>query len=515
MLLSVGMIVKNEETRLEKCLSALVPVLSAVGGELVIADTGSTDSTVEIARKYTDRVFHFDWVKDFSAARNFTLEMSRGEWFMFIDADEVLIDGQELVQFFTSGEYRKYNSASYIQRNYSDSAMKEYSDYTVHRIVRVTPRTHFVNPVHEVIEPFEAPTKQLSTAVAHSGYIYSSEQQKLDKFHRNTELLLKRFNTESDPSPLLYLQLGQSFALYDEERALEYFKAGIEKSRLTGDASFFPLYNETAVHYYRKKEWNMTAQVCRDYFRDRQGSFPAATDCEMHGILALALQYSGDFSGAYAEHISCRELWRERDEGRLDTPDMRLACFFVTTETNRPAMHDSFLEVCLLLNKYTEAAALTDGAPDNDLLRAENRFRTAVIRADGDITGLFFEWGRLCKRLSTPDSTARSGADAAAAIEKGDRKECISALIGLVRVCPEMKRAVMQVRDSIEELSELDRLAAEVKETIRTLAASGNTAQAAALLKEFEQLSPGDKDIPALRSIIPSNAASNDPCHKT
>lgn len=502
MLLSIGMIVKNEEERLDNCLAALMPVISAVGGELVIADTGSTDSTVDIARKYTDKVFHFEWVKDFSAARNFTLEKSGGEWFMFIDADEVVIDGTELIRFFASGEYKKYNSASYIQRNYSDGPMKDYSDYAVHRIVRVTPQTHFVNPVHEVIEPFEAPTKQLSTAVAHSGYIYRNEQQRLEKFKRNTELLLERFNGESDPSPLLYLQLGQSFALYDEERALEYFKAGIEKSRQMGDAAFFPLNNEAAVYYYRKKDWGRTAQVCRDYFRDRQGASPVATDCEMHGILALALQYSGDISGAYDEHKSCRELWRERDGGRLNTADMRLACFFVTVETNRAAMRNCFLEVCLGLKKYAEAVALLNGAPDEELFGAESLLREAVIRADGDITGLFREWGRICKRLGCTDRAAAAGTDAVSAMEKGDQKGCISALINLVRACPETKRAVMQVRDSMEKLSEMDRLAAEVKDNIRALAASGNCAQAIALLEEFERLAPGDEDIPALRGII-------------
>lgn len=502
MLLSVGMIVKNEEHRLDSCLGALMPVISAVGGELVIADTGSTDNTVAIARKYTDRIFHFDWVKDFSAARNFTLEKSRGEWFMFIDADEVIIDGTELVRFFTSGEYKEYNSASYIQRNYSDSTMKDYSDYAVNRIVRVTPQTHFVNPVHEVIQPFEAPTRQLGTAVAHSGYIYENEQQKLEKFRRNTELLLERFNRESSPSPLLYLQLGQSFALYDEERALEYFTTGAEKSRRTGDAAFFPLYNEMAVHYYRKNDWNRTAQVCRDYFRYRQGASPMATDCEMHGILALVLQYSGDLSGAYNEHVSCRELWQERDKGRLNTSDLRLACFFVTVESNRAAMLDSFLEVCLMLGKYPEAAALADSAPNEELSGAESRLRKALIRADGNITGLFREWGKLCARLDSTDNASSAGADAVSALENGDRRGCISALIELVRACPEMKHAVMQVRDSIEQLSEMDRLAAEVKGNIRALAAAGKTAEANELLTEFERLAPKDADIPYLKTML-------------
>ena len=56
-LLSIGMIVKNEERCLEKCLKALEPLRQAIPCELVIADTGSTDKTKEIAAKYADILF--------------------------------------------------------------------------------------------------------------------------------------------------------------------------------------------------------------------------------------------------------------------------------------------------------------------------------------------------------------------------------------------------------------------------------------------------------------------------
>ena len=52
MVLSIGMIVKNEEKYLDRCLSALKPILENVESELIIADTGSEDNTVEIAKKY-------------------------------------------------------------------------------------------------------------------------------------------------------------------------------------------------------------------------------------------------------------------------------------------------------------------------------------------------------------------------------------------------------------------------------------------------------------------------------
>ena len=61
------MIVKNEEKILDRCLSTVVDLVD----EVVIVDTGSTDATKEIAARYTDKIYDFRWIDDFSAARNF------------------------------------------------------------------------------------------------------------------------------------------------------------------------------------------------------------------------------------------------------------------------------------------------------------------------------------------------------------------------------------------------------------------------------------------------------------
>ena len=102
MLLTIGMIVKNEEKYLERCLNGIKPILEQVDSELIIADTGSTDRTVEIARQFTDNVFYFEWIKDFAAARNSTLEKAQGEWYMFVDADEIFESCDEIIHFFNS-----------------------------------------------------------------------------------------------------------------------------------------------------------------------------------------------------------------------------------------------------------------------------------------------------------------------------------------------------------------------------------------------------------------------------
>lgn len=86
MTISLCMIVKNEEAVLAGCLDS---VRGAVD-EIVIVDTGSTDRTKEIARGYTDKVFNFEWVDDFSAARNYAYAQATMDYQMWLDADDVL-----------------------------------------------------------------------------------------------------------------------------------------------------------------------------------------------------------------------------------------------------------------------------------------------------------------------------------------------------------------------------------------------------------------------------------------
>ena len=66
--ISLCMIVKNEEDTLERCLSCV----NGIADEIIVVDTGSSDRTKEIAARFTDLVFDYEWKDDFGAARNFS-----------------------------------------------------------------------------------------------------------------------------------------------------------------------------------------------------------------------------------------------------------------------------------------------------------------------------------------------------------------------------------------------------------------------------------------------------------
>lgn len=84
--ISLCMIVKNEEKVLDRCLSTVADLVD----EIIIVDTGSTDTTKAKATRYTDKIYDFQWIDDFSAARNFAFSKATMDYVYTADADEVL-----------------------------------------------------------------------------------------------------------------------------------------------------------------------------------------------------------------------------------------------------------------------------------------------------------------------------------------------------------------------------------------------------------------------------------------
>ncbi|MDL2259215.1 glycosyltransferase family 2 protein, partial [Eubacteriales bacterium OttesenSCG-928-K08] len=94
--ISLCMIVRNEEATLARCLNSI----KGVADEIIIVDTGSTDTTVDVAKYFTDKVYSFEWVDDFSAARNFSFSKATMEYLLWLDADDVVLpeDREKLIE---------------------------------------------------------------------------------------------------------------------------------------------------------------------------------------------------------------------------------------------------------------------------------------------------------------------------------------------------------------------------------------------------------------------------------
>lgn len=222
--ITVCMIAKNEDIHIEECLKRLRPCKF----EIVVVDTGSVDRTVETARKYTDKVFHFDWCNDFSAARNFSINQASNDWVLIIDCDEYL-ENINLADIETTLKENMYSVGMIIRNN--PYIIQGVRSIMTERIGRLFNRRycHYEGSIHEQVTTLdgkEPETFQLPLTFYHEGYV--SESGKRMRATRNLEMLLRDLELKGE-SPYIYFQLGQNYiSLNDLEKAASYFKLGLD-----------------------------------------------------------------------------------------------------------------------------------------------------------------------------------------------------------------------------------------------------------------------------------------------
>lgn len=182
---SCCMIVKNAEGTLHRCLKSVQPWVD----EIIICDTGSGDSTIDIAYQYTDNVRKIEWHDDFGAARNQSIEDAKGDWILWIDADEYLVGGEQLEKYLRDNMYN-----GYVIQQHHQALDAEFKPDVPVRLFRNQRSVCFYGVIHE--HPEEAlnagisPTVVLSDVhIIHDGYI--TEQVRRERFLRNLPMLLK------------------------------------------------------------------------------------------------------------------------------------------------------------------------------------------------------------------------------------------------------------------------------------------------------------------------------------
>ncbi|MEK8128927.1 glycosyltransferase family 2 protein [Paenibacillus filicis] len=146
--ISLCMIVKNEEDALEKCLSSV----KGIADEIVIVDTGSTDRTKEIAAQFTDRIFDFKWIDDFSAARNYSFSQATQTYIFWLDADDHIQEKDR--QVLLKLKQTLNPDVDSVTLNYYlafDESGNVTSSLRRNRIVRRDRNFQWIGPVHEYL----------------------------------------------------------------------------------------------------------------------------------------------------------------------------------------------------------------------------------------------------------------------------------------------------------------------------------------------------------------------------
>lgn len=155
-ILSVAIAVYNEEKNLETCLSSI----ASLAHEIVVVDGGSTDKTIEIARKFTSKIIKSDNPPIFHLNKQKALDACHGEWILQLDADEVITTElrKEILEVLSpqSSVLSRQFNAYYLPRknNFWGHFMKkggQYPDYLI-RLVRNGKARFPCRSVHEQIE---------------------------------------------------------------------------------------------------------------------------------------------------------------------------------------------------------------------------------------------------------------------------------------------------------------------------------------------------------------------------
>ncbi|MDE6744642.1 MAG: glycosyltransferase [Lachnospiraceae bacterium] len=222
---SFCIITKNEEKKIARCLEPL----KATGMEVIVLDTGSTDDTVSVAQNYTDKIYHFDWINDFSAARNYAMTKASHDHILFLDADEYVeeIDIPAIKKLL-----RKYPDViGQIKRRNACFASDGISEkISIDLVERLFDRRlyHYTGTIHEQITHRQGKmlyAYQIPLTVYHDGYLGTPEERR-QKAERNNALLFEELK-KSPEDPYLYYQIGQSFGLCsDAEQEYEYYHKG-------------------------------------------------------------------------------------------------------------------------------------------------------------------------------------------------------------------------------------------------------------------------------------------------
>lgn len=259
-MLTVAMIVKNEAQLIEKVIQNVRPVAD----EIVVTDTGSTDGTLDIIKKFKLRLFHYNYKGDRARARNFTLSKCKTGWTLFIDADEFLDTGDyQKVRQLISGENR-YIAYRILLRHYLDSRVNlknlEQRDWTnsyiLHTIVRIFKNNEGIFYSRPIYPSVDESLRGRSDKVGNSGIIFHhldilrNKQKKIEKakwYCYDVFENLKKYPHDPEVNYIVahYYRLRGEF-----DQAIRYYKKALElktghiKARLSLGLSYVMLGEE-------------------------------------------------------------------------------------------------------------------------------------------------------------------------------------------------------------------------------------------------------------------------------
>ncbi|SEL32533.1 Tetratricopeptide repeat-containing protein [Paenibacillus sp. cl141a] len=284
--ISLCMIVKNEERFLARCLKSVEGLVE----EIIIVDTGSSDNTKEIAESFGAKIYAFEWVNDFSKARNEALKYAQSDYILVLDADEYLESRDQLLLLLESLQKDVYflSIKSFLRGGIS----------TIHPVIRLfrnVPELKFIGKIHEqIIIPGDSLFTQdyLEVTINHDGYMKDVITEK-NKEQRNLKILLEDLKEQETGFGLF--NLGIQYKMMAEyEQAIKMFERAFP---LSIEYSYMcKLITSLIQCYMELEQFDKALVICHESIE----AYPNYTDLYyLQGQIYESLHYINDASESF------------------------------------------------------------------------------------------------------------------------------------------------------------------------------------------------------------------------
>lgn len=306
-MITLCMIVKNEEENLKNCLSKVGNLVQ----EIIVIDTGSTDGTKSIALEFTDKVYDYEWCNDFSAARNFSISKATNDWILVLDADEYVsqLASGSIKTFIGNKKNEKVvGRIERINILEDGSGDKKY----IERISRLFNKKYFQyeGTIHEQIASKDGTaynTIPVDIAAYHVGYTREAVN-KTNKLKRNKDMLIRAIEDKPN-DPYLYFQLGKTnYMMKDYNTSCSCFEKALTyqlDSRLEYVEDLIETYGYALINSGRYSD----AMSLENYLELYRNS------ADFHFLLGLIYMNNTKFTEAVESFLECTKLSYGKMEG--------------------------------------------------------------------------------------------------------------------------------------------------------------------------------------------------------
>lgn len=353
-LVTISMLISNRIDTVEKCFESFRPLLEQIPSEFIAVDTvgdEKSDGSVDVARKYADKIVHFEWCDDFAEARNAGLKEARGKWLIYLDDDEWFDDVGPLIDFFSKPElYENYDRVSMMEHSYASVSQIEYGTNQFSRISVILPEAEFVDPVHEHLKGINYKNEYTikNTFIHHVGYIGKIGDKKTD---RNRKIMDKELKKHPENLHLWIQQIAGAGDDTDEMLKLSE-KAVSELKRLKFDdwnnQNWIEIFLYRMKGYARLKRWDELDRNVDEFLENVKDIFygGVASRFELSRDLAdLGVEKASDWIHMYFDAL---EYCQKNDKKPVEIS------YFLSGDINSNDMYkmvSMYFNLCLKDNK--------------------------------------------------------------------------------------------------------------------------------------------------------------------